>query len=76
MKINVNEFRVHEPLIIKHFSQFGIDSIGLYAATAMVPVIALYVYIREVYPSEELDRRVNVLIEFYGYTEVLGERKA
>lgn len=76
MKINIDEFRVHEPLILKQYEKDGLDSVSLYAATAMVPVIALLIFIREIHPSSELDRRINVLIEFYGYTEVLDERKA
>jgi hypothetical protein len=76
MKINIDEFRVHEPLILKQYAKDGLNSVSLYAATAMVPVIALLVFIREVYPSVELDKRINTLIGFYGYTEVLGERKA
>ena len=76
MKINIDEFRVHEPLILKQYEKDGLNSVSLYAATAMVPVIALFIFIREVYPSVELDRRINVLVDFYEYTEVLGERKA
>lgn len=75
VKIDVNEFRVHEPLILKQYDKDGIDCVSLYAATAMVPVIALYIYIREVHPSPEIDRRVASLIEFYDYKEIIGERK-
>jgi hypothetical protein len=75
MKINIDEFRVHEPLILKQYEKDGLNSVSLYAATAMVPVIALFCFIREEHPSSELDRRINALVEFYEYTEVLGERK-
>lgn len=75
MKINIDEFRVHESLILKQYAKDGLNSVSLYAATAMVPVIALFCFIREKHPSSELDRRINVLVDFYEYTEVLGERK-
>ena len=74
MKIDINEFRVHKKIIVEKYLESGIDYVSLYSAVAMVPVISLYCYLREEFPLDtELTTRINSLILFYGYTEVIGE---
>ena len=76
MKININDFRVHEKDAIAQYEKFGIDSLSLYSAVSSCPIIAVYYYIKEFTNDEnekkELEKRINGLVEFYRYDEVLN----
>ena len=72
MKFKVKQFRqAHESFVKERYEELGIDSISLYCACSGCPVLAAYLYCKEVDPDNpELTRRIESVKLFYGITEV------
>lgn len=68
MIFKIGEFRkAHEKLVHDMYDSTGIDSISLYCACSLCPVIAAYWFCREKDPSNiELTKRIENVKVFYG----------
>jgi hypothetical protein len=69
---NVSHYRARKADVINHVKKHGIDSISFFCATAGFPVIAACIFVKEEFPEyeKEMERKIGVLKEFYGYSEV------
>lgn len=72
MKFKIGTFReAHEKVVQERYREAGIDSLALYCAVSLCPVIAAYTYCKEIDPDNmELTRRINSVKLFYGIAEV------
>ena len=68
MIFKIGEFRkAHEKLVHAMYESTGIDSISLYCACSLCPVIAAYWFCREKDPANiELTGRIESVKVFYG----------
>lgn len=73
MEFKIGPFReAHEKMIQERYLDIGIDSLALYCAVSLCPVIAAYAYCKEIDPDNpELTRRIESVKLFYGITEVV-----
>lgn len=64
------DYRSRKKQIIKELrlETKGIEYVTEYASTAMIPLVAIYTFIKEEYPElvPECDRKMTALREFYG----------
>jgi hypothetical protein len=72
MIFKIGQFRqAHEKFVKDRYQELGIDSLALYCAVSLCPVIAAYTYCQEIDPdSSELTRRIESVKLFYGIEEV------
>ena len=72
MKFKIGAYRqAHEKFVKERYLEDGIDSLSLYCAVGFCPVLAAYLYCKEVDPDNpELTRRIESVKLFYGITEV------
>jgi hypothetical protein len=72
LKFKIGEFRnAHQKYIVERYKEAGIDSLSLYCAVALCPVLAAYWFCREVdSENPELTRRIESVKLFYGVIEV------
>jgi hypothetical protein len=73
MIFKIGEFRnAHEKLVHDTYEEKGIDSISLYCACNLCPVVAAYWFCREKDPSNtELTRRIESVKVFYGIVDII-----
>jgi hypothetical protein len=71
----IKPFRqAHEKFVKERYLSDGENSISLYCAVSLCPVIAAYWFCREVDPAnKELTRRIEGVKIFYGIEEVVDE---
>jgi hypothetical protein len=69
LKLNLEQLRANKPELIKSVKQHGIESISYFCACTGLPVIAACFFVKEDLPefTEEMDRKIKALTEFYGY---------
>jgi hypothetical protein len=72
MKFKIGPFRkAHKTFVQERYIKDGIDSLALYCAVSLCPVIAAYTYCQEIDPdNSELTRRIESVKIFYGIDEV------
>jgi hypothetical protein len=72
MIFKIGQFRqAHEKFVKERYQELGIDSLALYCAVSLCPVIAAYTYCQEIDPDNpELTRRIEGVKLFYGITKV------
>jgi hypothetical protein len=72
MKFSVKLYRGRKDDVISHVRKHGIHSISFFCATTGFPVAAACVFVKEEFPEhkEEMERKLDVLKEFYGYKEI------
>lgn len=72
MKFKISQFRnAHESFVKERYQELGIDSISLYCACSGCPVLAAYIFCKEIdTDSLELTRRIDSVKIFYGIEEV------
>jgi hypothetical protein len=72
MNFKIGPFRqAHKTFVQERYMKDGIDSLAMYCAVSLCPVIAAYVYCQEIDPDNpELTRRINSVKIFYGIAEV------
>lgn len=75
MTFHVGIYRNGKADLIKHIARNrgDVSKLSFYCASVGFPVAAAVVFCMEEFPekSEELLRKLEVLKEFYGYTEVI-----
>ena len=73
MKFKVGQYRqAHEKFIKERYLEAGINSLSLYCAVSFCPVLAAYWYCKELdSENEELTKRIQNVMLFYGITEVI-----
>tara|TARA_R100001086_G_scaffold220940_1_gene137960 strand:+ start:144 stop:377 length:234 start_codon:yes stop_codon:yes gene_type:complete len=73
MKININEYRVCKPLVLKAYEKGGILEVSFQIGGIGCPLIAAYYYCVEEYGmTEGLQKKINSLTKFYGYSKIEG----
>lgn len=72
MKFKVSQYRNGKADLVRHLERWGIDSLSFYCATVGFPVAAAVVFAIEEWPEEkeQLEKKLEVLKEFYGYESV------
>lgn len=72
MKLKLAQFRTNKEELLRSIQKHGIDSLSMFCACTGLPVAAACVFVKEELPqySEEMDKKLEVLKEFYGYTEI------
>lgn len=72
MKFKIGTYRqAHQQFIQERYKEAGIDSLALYCAVALCPVLAAYHFCLEIdSENPELTRRIESVKLFYGVTEV------
>ena len=72
MIFKLGQFRkAHENTVREMYSSDGIDSLALYCACSLCPVIAAYWFCREQFPEDnELTKRIENVKLFYGIEKV------
>lgn len=74
MKFNKKPYRTNKPELVKHFQESGIDYVSFYCSVSTCPAIAAYSYLLEEFPDDlNLQNRLEKLMMFYGYKEVIDE---
>jgi hypothetical protein len=63
--------RAHQEAVISYYEESGIDSLAMYCACTLCPVLAAYTFCLEKYPHDkELTKRIEGVKLFYGVTDV------
>ena len=72
MKLKLAQFRTNKEELLRSIQKHGIDSLSMFCACTGLRVGAACVFVKEELPqySEEMDKKLEVLKEFYGYTEI------
>lgn len=72
MIFKLEPFRAaHQATVIEFYEKDGINSLAMYCACSLCPVLAAYWFCREKYPADlELTRRIDSVMLFYGTSEV------
>jgi hypothetical protein len=72
LKFKIGTYRqAHEKLVQERYQDDGINSLALYCAVSLCPVLAAYCYCLEIDPeNEELTKRIQNVKLFYGVIEV------
>jgi hypothetical protein len=73
MLFKVGAFRqAHEKFVQERYFELGIDSLALYSAVSFCPILAAYIFCKEVDSENlELTKRIENVKLFYGITEVV-----
>lgn len=63
------DFRSQKNGVIEYIKKHGIEGVSGYCVLTGIPVIAAVNYIKEDFPEyeEECNKRIDLLIKFYGY---------
>ena len=72
MKFKVGQFRqAHQKFVQERYKEAGIDSLSLYSAVSFCPILAAYIFCREIDPDNiELTKRIENVKLFYDIKEV------
>lgn len=72
MKFKLKQYRqAHEKLVREIYNDAGINAISLYCAVSFCPVLAAYIFCREIDPNNpELTKRIENVKLFYDVKEV------
>jgi coproporphyrinogen III oxidase-like Fe-S oxidoreductase len=72
MKFKIGQFRqAHQKFVQDRYKELGINSISLYCAVSFCPVLAAYIFCKEIDPkNEELTKRIENVKIFYDIREV------
>ena len=72
MKFKIGQYRqAHEHFVRERYLQDGINSLALYSAVSFCPILAAYIFCKEIDPeSLELTKRIENVKIFYGIEEV------
>jgi hypothetical protein len=72
MKFKVGQFRqAHQKFVQERYKEDGIDSLSLYSAVSFCPILAAYIFCREIDPDNiELTKRIENVKLFYDIKEV------
>jgi hypothetical protein len=72
MKFKLSPYRnAHEKYVKERYLQDGINSISLYCAVSFCPVLAAYIFCKEIDGNNpELTKRIENVKIFYGVEEV------
>ena len=63
--------KAHQEAAIAYYEKDGADSLAMYCACTMCPVLAAYTFCLEKYPEDkELTKRIEGVKLFYGVTNV------
>ena len=73
MILKTAPYREQIPELVKNVKRWGVDSISYFCATTGLPVATACVFVKEAFPehAEEMDRKLEMLKEFYGYEDVI-----
>jgi hypothetical protein len=71
MIFKVGQYRNGKAGFIRHIQRNGVDTLSFYCACVGFPVAAAVIFVKEEFPehTEEMDRKLGVLKEFYGYED-------
>ena len=66
---NPDQFRENKPELIKSIKERGIESLSMFCACTGLPVYVACVFVMEDLPQfrEDMERKIEVLREFYDY---------
>jgi hypothetical protein len=69
-KLQIGTFRrAHEKAVLEAYEKDGINSLAMYCACSLCPVLAAYTFCLEKYPADlELTKRIENVKIFYGVT--------
>jgi hypothetical protein len=72
MKFKVGQFRqAHQKFVQERYKEAGIDSLSLYSAVSFCPILAAYIFCKEIDPDNiELTKRIENVKLFYDIKEV------
>jgi hypothetical protein len=72
MKFKVGQFRqAHQKFVQERYKEDGIDSLSLYSAVSFCPILAAYIFCKEIDPDNiELTKRIENVKLFYDIKEV------
>jgi hypothetical protein len=72
MILKIGQFRqAHEKVIQERYKEAGMNSLALYCAVSLCPVLAAYWFCKEIDPNNpELTRRIEGVKIFYGIVGV------
>lgn len=72
MKFKVGQFRqAHEKFVQERYREDGINSLALYSAVSFCPILAAYIFCKEIDPeNEELTKRIENVKLFYDVREI------
>ncbi len=78
MVIDLNKYTVNKAFVIQWYKDNGKDAeatISIMACSIMVPCLVLAFYLaEEIGFTEELIRKIDILIKFYGYKKILNQQ--
>jgi hypothetical protein len=71
-KLTIGTFRqAHQEAVLERYAKDGINSLSLYCACTLCPVLAAYTFCFEAFPEDlELTKRIESVKLFYGVTEI------
>jgi hypothetical protein len=69
---HIGTFRkAHQEIVLEFYEKDGINSLAMYCACSLCPVLAAYSFCQEKYPeNEELTKRIKAVMIFYGVQEI------
>ena len=72
MKFKIGQFRqAHEKFVQERYREDGINSLALYSAVSFCPILAAYIFCKEIDPeNEELTKRIENVKLFYDVREI------
>lgn len=72
MKFKVGQFRqAHQKFVQERYKEAGINSLSLYSAVSFCPILAAYIFCKEIDPDNiELTKRIENVKLFYDIKEV------
>lgn len=72
MELNINDYRINKPIVIRLYKEGGIDSVTFLCSSMGIPCVAAYSYVLEEFEDAEMEKRLESVIAFYGYDSVVG----
>ncbi len=72
MKFKIGQFRqAHEKFVQERYREEGINSLALYSTVSFCPILAAYIFCKEIDPeNEELTKRIENVKLFYDVREI------
>jgi len=73
MRIDIDRYSHFKPLALKYYKEHDLRRAEEMAVVSFIPLIALFVFLQEEYGGFE--ENIESLTEFYGYDEIVREKK-
>ena len=71
MKVNCKDYETSKQFILRIYDKDGYKAMSFVSAITGVPLVVILTWIGDTYGySEELNKHIESLVQFYGYTEI------